>query len=856
MADEGGEKPPEDTPAEEAAPVAPKASVTETVKSTTEVTKSSTAIDAEKSKMQMGKSAEGLHEGKKKHKKKKAESVEVEETVAEEEVKARVKAVFSDDLSRDSEEEREKQRIIDEERRLALLPKKPKYEPEELEKIVGYIMKMTTLFDLREEDWNDKAKQAIEDWILEPRDLILSIYFRGSRLTATPDIPISPVYDLSYFIRTPDFVFKAETFHDDIIFGTFVDSIESNMIQMLEYIYAPYFFAIDTWPDSVKSDFCTQLHTFLAKLTDMYYKMLGLTVLYIPHEGQHLSYEMASNDRELVKRLEGVVVYWTHQMKSCIEDQASVSSSSELLCPSDEYDFWIYRHENLHALLHQLKYPSVKHITRILVTTHSTFIHQFQSLCEEVVQKIKEAKSNIEYLQVINQPCAVLECVIDPDEIANHIPHILCLFRFIWKESPYYNSEARITNLFKALSNQIIILCRTYIKLDDLFDGNTKQAMGEFSKCIDCCKKYREIYDVMAEAHNEEEPGSWELDTGSIFNYIDSFVQRCFDMLDVCNCMVIFGRIDELEDVPKPIFGGSHGDLFEKKCEQIEHMFHDALNNIKRVQFAILDVQAPSWYDDILAFRTTIKDIEIIIENLVDSVFEDVNHVEEAVVALYSLNNYSKRKNLKRIFKRKTAEVWAMFSEEVQDAKKDMVVTRGQYPADLPSFAGRAIVLRMRKNRLMYLKKVMTDAAVWLMPCSNSEDVIMHCNRLTSAIEVGIRELWISWTHNLDEKCGNGLNRTLMRKSVENPGLLECNIDVQILDLCKEAKHWEDLQLDIPLHAYAIYSKAKSLLFVYESVLAVVKGYNKILDSLSEDERLLFKPLTNVSKLILNFVII
>jgi dynein heavy chain, axonemal len=93
----------------------------------------------------------------------------------------------------------------------------------------------------------------------------------------------------------------------------------------------------------VKSEFCSHIHTFLAKLTDMYYKMLGLTVLYIPREGQQLSFEQASADRELVKRLEGVVVYWTHQIKSCLEDQAFVSSQNELLCPSDEYDFWIYR---------------------------------------------------------------------------------------------------------------------------------------------------------------------------------------------------------------------------------------------------------------------------------------------------------------------------------------------------------------------------------------------------------------------------------------------------------------------------------------------------------------------------------
>lgn len=93
----------------------------------------------------------------------------------------------------------------------------------------------------------------------------------------------------------------------------------------------------------VKSEFCSQLHTFLAKLTDMYYKMLGLTVLYIPREGQQLSFEKASTNRELVKRLEGVVVYWTHQIKSCIEDQSSVASQKELLCPSDEYEFWVYR---------------------------------------------------------------------------------------------------------------------------------------------------------------------------------------------------------------------------------------------------------------------------------------------------------------------------------------------------------------------------------------------------------------------------------------------------------------------------------------------------------------------------------
>lgn len=59
------------------------------------------------------------------------------------------------------------------------------------------------------------------------------------------------------------------------------------------------------------------------------------------------------------------------------------------------------------------------------------------------------------------------------------------------------------------------------------------------------------------------------------------------------------------------MFGGARGEQFEAKCEQIEHMFHDALNYVRHVSHTILDVQAPSWYDDVLQFRTIIKDIEV-----------------------------------------------------------------------------------------------------------------------------------------------------------------------------------------------------------------------------------------------------
>lgn len=69
---------------------------------------------------------------------------------------------------------------------------------------------------------------------------------------------------------------------------------------------------------------------------------MGITVLYIPREGHDLDIDVAVKDQELVKRLEAVVVQWTRQLRIAIGDQNQVSPN-ELLCPVDEYEFWIYR---------------------------------------------------------------------------------------------------------------------------------------------------------------------------------------------------------------------------------------------------------------------------------------------------------------------------------------------------------------------------------------------------------------------------------------------------------------------------------------------------------------------------------
>lgn len=64
-----------------------------------------------------------------------------------------------------------------------------------------------------------------------------------------------------------------------------------------------------------------------------------------------------------------------------------------------------------------------------------------------------------------------------------------------------------------------------------------------------------------------------------------------------------------------------------------------------------------------------------------------------------------------------------------------------------------------------------------------------------------------------------------------------------LLEIFHECKYWESLNYEIPGYVKNIYQKADNIKFVYQCVLNVVLDYNKILTSLSDDERLLFRPL-------------
>lgn len=176
-------------------------------------------------------------------------------------------------------------------------------------------------------------------------EIYIFVYFDGGLLSASAAVPTSVVSQLTYFIREePGHVFSLDGFHDEISFGTVHENVEETLLMLFHCIYLPRILNDTRWDDKIKQKLFNDLHSFMAHLTDINSKIGSMVVLYVPDEGHHLTVEEAVLDKALIKRLENVVSYWISQIQLCLNDMKYLNPTT-LPCPSDEYDFWVYKCE-------------------------------------------------------------------------------------------------------------------------------------------------------------------------------------------------------------------------------------------------------------------------------------------------------------------------------------------------------------------------------------------------------------------------------------------------------------------------------------------------------------------------------
>lgn len=376
--------------------------------------------------------------------------------------------------------------------------------------------------------------------------------------------------------------------------------------------------------------------------------------------------------------------------------------------------------EVLRGIQHQVTQKDFLYIINILQKAQSTFYKQIQGLIEQISDEIAIAVSNIRYMKLLTILCDDLNAVDRLTAASLKLPKFINMILFIKLSSDYLATNKIASDLFCKLTNQIILFCQKRINIQEAFAAKPTVGIKHANEAIDLCLYYKIIFERIAEKMLVQE----SLDVTAIFNYLNIFIQRLYDFIEICNGLIIFEQNNDVEVMPEPLFGGIRGKEFENCCLNIKTTFTIGMGRIRAAEANFLDVHNCEnvWSAQIQKYHEMVRDLEERIENLIRNVFEDIGNVEEGIVALSSLYYYSLRPNIRAPYMKNTVKVWRMFAEEISITNKQLTEQIHIRNSQVGRFAGRASDLATNGKRIARIKQLFLQAE-WMPEYAYAEKV-------------------------------------------------------------------------------------------------------------------------------------
>jgi dynein axonemal heavy chain len=730
--------------------------------------------------------------------------------------------------------------------------------------------------------WKAEHCLALNDFIYSKRVSKLIVFMdpdSGLCVNTVNSAPPHTVKTLQYFLKTDE---NATITMDNVVdlvqYGTMRGSPVESLLQVMNSVFLPSLLANTKWPESVRKEFTGQLHKFMASLIDSANHSKGHTVLYVPDE-DIADPETASKDKDLVQRLESTVIHWTRQIKEVVSNQET-SQHADNCGPLEEIRFWRSRTVDLSGIREQLDRDGVRKIVQVLEFANSTYLKPFMVPANMIQHGSIEAQDNLKFLSTLQEPCEALAAA-EPAQIPALLPDILNRIRMIWTVSTYYHSHERLTGLLRKVSNQIISQCSQKIDLNEIFNGDVSAAMTALCQSIQCGEAWQSIHSKtvsVIEMYSQDDR-KWDFDSSSIFAQVDAFMQRCRDLLEVCEGQLQFARrtlsSSPGQSAPLPTFGGTRGAEIEKSLYEIQEAFEKHVARLSELDYNILDVKATRWHDDYNIFKSGMRDLEVMMSNIIASAWGGISTVEAGVDLLQSFYQLAKRSAMQQSVERRTVQLYAMLNDEIRTVRADFDRHRRNPPLlpDQPKHAGAAGWALGLVHRVQRQMKQLQQAS-YLPQTREAEEALFNYSQLESSIDIYCRQHHTDWTEEVKDMMAgttleSRLDRPLMVRSSDSAtpmsaedvreanaarlrsqkllakqsdGRLETNFDKDLLRMFCEVRGWQQLGSDfpVPYAALDMSHKEEPLRIVRECVSLVVREYNTIIDALTTSERRLF----------------
>ena len=490
-------------------------------------------------------------------------------------------------------------------------------------------------------------------------------------------------FNFCFFIKKdPQTPIFPENIADIVIYDYVYGNINRYLLDKMNENLAPQIFNLN-WPEGIKNDLISNMHKFLMVLSHSYYYDQKKIVLYIPKENLS-NPEEAIKDKELVARLEAIMIEWTNQIRDFLSNQENASNREDFDV-NEEIEYLESRNENLTYISEQLENRELQDIVHILEKTRSNSenLKGFVNLQSIILDERKKALDIHKFLKILKEPCDnIKKPTSEIKDIPIHLKDIMHKIRVITEYCESFDTPEKVADLIKKVSFQLIH------KFTAKIEENIKNIKTEYNPKLhenicdikECISEWKKIYNNTKDGikiHEKDEnlKARWvfeQKDYQSIFYELETFEKRCLNLEEICLCQLQFGK--NKDQVNQPIWGGTKRIEISKQLKDIEEKFDDKMEQLFHEGSNVLNTKVNKWQEDFRMFSKHVEDLEDMYKNTISSAFKRVNTIEEAVNTVENFYSLAKLPKIKNYIKNDIAlEVIFLYTNEIEQmrAKND-----------------------------------------------------------------------------------------------------------------------------------------------------------------------------------------
>jgi len=484
-------------------------------------------------------------------------------------------------------------------------------------------------------------------------------------------------------------------------------------------------------------------------------------------------------------------------------------------------------------------------VLRALDQSKSTYCTTFARLCKEVFTARMEANDNTKYLRTLEFWFQSLNGEDDFPKTVEVFKPMLHIILLIWKNSKHYNTPARLVVLMREICNSLIAQATKYVSGNQIFvmieSEEAHLAVTMLKTTLHVCGTFKSTYfDYKATANAECPANPWKIQNNALFMRLDSFLERCHDILDLTQTIVQFSKLAKIE------VGGTKGKTLTASIKQIYEDFQNAVTKFKSVPYDIMDVGAKEFDDDFYEFRCTIKELERRLGAVVSLAFDDCATVYGRFKLLDSFEGLLERPIIQDELEKKYVSLVQSYGYDLKTVQELFLQHRDNCPIawNLPPIAGALTWCRglVERIHIPMAKLQLLDRSI--LEREEAKEVSKVYTTIVASLQEYENQKIEEWARDVEFSSQSKLKLPLLIRHPDTR-LMSVNFDPALVRLLREVKYFLLLGLNVPETALEIYQQVETFRRWTGNLDLIVNMNNDVLNCLLPVEKPLVLPYLN-----------